>query len=270
VTRRRRARAPVSSRLLAASACLVLAFLVVPVLLVAPMSFSGSDFLEFPPSSLSLRWYAAYFTDPDWIEPTLLSLKVALLTAVAATVLGAAASLAIVRSRLAGSNLFNAAVAAPMVAPAIIVAVALYLVLSRLHLTGATAGFVLADTMLALPLVIFTVSAALRRVDPRLEQAAISLGASRFGAMMRILLPLARPGILVGAAFAFITSFDEVTVAFFISTAEVKTLPKKMFEGIEWELSPVIAAVSTLLTVVSLALVLLLALASRSIDRRSP
>ena len=256
----------VSSRLLGVFSCGVLVFLVGPILLVVPMSLSGAEYLEFPPSSLSLRWYAAYFSDPDWIEPTLFSLKIAALTAVAAAALGCAASLALGRSRIGASSLVGALVAAPMIAPPIIVAVALYLVLSRLGLDGTTLGFVLAHTMLALPLVVFSVSASLRRIDPLLERVALSLGASRIRAILRVTAPLALPGILIGAAFAFITSFDEATVAFFLSTADAKTLPKKMFEGIEWELSPIIAAVSSLLMLVSLALVLVLML----FRRRSP
>jgi mannopine transport system permease protein len=255
-----------SARLLAVFSCCVLAFLVGPILLVVPISFGGSDYLEFPPTSLSLRWYIAYFSDPEWIEPTLFSLKIATLTAIVAAVLGTACALAIVRSRLAGSSLVGAIVAAPMIAPAIIVAVGLYLVLSRLGLAGTTVGFVLADAMLTIPLVVFSVSAALRRIDPSLERIALSLGATRFAAFAHVTLPLARSGILVGAVFAFITSFDEATVAFFLSTADAKTLPKKMFEGIEWELSPIIAAVSSLLMLVSLALVLLAVL----LRRRTP
>ena len=258
--RPRRPRGPLSSRLLAVFSGLVLAFLVVPILLVIPMSFTSQDYLEFPPTGLSLRWYAAFFTDPDWIDPTLFSLEVAALTAVVSVILGAAASLALVRSRFSASPLVSAIVAAPMTTPAIIVAVGIYLVLSRVHLTGTLLGFVLAHSVLALPLVVFSVSAGLQRIDQRLEQVAVSLGASRWAAICSVTLPIIRPSLLVAAAFAFVTSFDEATVAFFISTADAKTLPKKMFEDIQWQLSPTIAAVSTLLTLGSLVLVLLAAL----------
>ena len=243
---------------LAAVSILVLAFLVIPIVIVIPMSLTGSDYLEFPPSSFSLRWYRTYFTDHDWTDPTLLSLRIASLVALTATVTGAMASLAIARSRLSGSNLVAALIAAPMVTPAIITAVAYYLFLSRLNLVGTTLGFVIAHTLMTLPMVIFTVLATLQRIDPRLEVVALSLGASMRMSLWRVTLPLALPGILVGAAFAFITSFDEATVSFFVSTASGKPLPKKLFEGIEWELSPVIAAVSSLLTLISLALVVLL------------
>jgi mannopine transport system permease protein len=243
---------------------LVLGFLVLPILIIIPMSFTARDYLEFPPSSYSLRWYIVYFTDPDWIGPTLFSLKIATLSALASTVFGAMAALALVRARLLGNALVNAVVAAPMVVPAVITAVAFYMLLSRLHLLGSTTGFVFADTVLTLPFVIFPVAANLQRIEPRLEWTALSLGASRFEALRLVTLPLVRSGIVVGAAFAFITAFDEATVSAFISSFEGKTLPKKMFEGIDWELSPVIAAVASLLTLVSILLVLLLAMMRRN------
>lgn len=260
----KRALARWPSILLGGFCVLVLGFLIAPILLVIPMSLTGSDYLEFPPRSLSLRWYKAYFDDADWIDPTWLSLKVAALTAMTSTVLGTLAALALVRSRLVKVSLVSAIVTAPIVTPAIILAVALLLALSRFGLVGETTGFVLAHSVLALPLVVLTVTASLQRIDERLETVALSLGASLWTTVTKITLPLAAPGILVGAAFAFITSFDEATVSFFLSTASGKTLPKKMFEGIEWELSPIIAAVSTLLTLVSMALVLLLAFAQRA------
>lgn len=233
---------------------LVLIFLMLPPLLVVPMSFGAADYLEFPPSGWSWRWYIAYFSDHDWTDPTLLSLRVAALTALLSTVLGTMASLALVRGRLAGGWI-NAVIATPMIIPTIITAVALYLLFSGWHIAGTTLGFVLAHTVLALPYVVFCVSVSLYRVDARLEMAALNLGASRFTSIWRVTLPLALPGILTGAVFAFLSSFDEATVSFFLSSADAKTLPKKMFEGIEWELSPVIAAVSAMLTLLTLIVV---------------
>jgi mannopine transport system permease protein len=247
------------SWVLTAFCCLVLFFLVGPILLVVPISFSGSEYLEFPPKSLSLRWYATYFSDHEWIAATLFSLKIAALTALTATIIGAAAAFGLVRSGLSRVDFVGALIAAPMITPAIITAVAFYLVLSRAGLVGTTTGFVLAHTALTLPLVIVSVSASLQGIDPKLEAAAMSLGAPVPSVLARVTLPLALPGIVIAAAFAFIYSFDEATVSFFVSTPSGKTLPKKMFEGIEWELSPVIAVVSTLLTLISFALVLLIA-----------
>lgn len=230
----------------------VLAFLLLPSLLVVVMSFGAEKYLEFPPRSFSLRWYHAYLRDPDWIGPTLFSLRIAVLTAISSTTIGTMAALALVRGRLPGRTLINALVLAPMVAPGIIVAIALYLVFARAHLVGTTTGFLLAHMVLTVPYVVVTVSAALARFDPTLELAALSLGASRFEAIRRVTLPLALPGVLAGAAFAFVTSFDEAVVSFFISGVTAKTLPKKLFEDIDFDVSPTVAAVGTLLTLLSL------------------
>lgn len=232
-----------------------IAFLVLPILLVIPMSFGSGDYLEFPPSGLSLRWYKAYFADAEWLASTWTSVRIAVLTLLAATVCGTAAGLALVRAGLSGKGSVQALIAAPLIAPAIITAVAFYLLLSRTGLLGTTFGFVVAHTVLALPLVIFCVIASLERIDPRLEMVALSLGASLPTAIVMVTLRLALPGILIGALFAFITSFDEATVSYFVATAGTKPLPKKMFEGMEWELSPIIAAVATMLILLSFVIV---------------
>lgn len=230
----------------------VLVFLLLPSLLVVVMSFGSEKYLEFPPSHWSLRWYTAYFRDPDWLDPTLFSFRIAALTTLVATTIGTMAALALVRGRAPAREWVQALVVAPMVAPGIIVAIAVYLLFARLHLVGRTEGFVLAHTVLAVPYVVLTVSAALYRFDPSLELAALSLGASRLTAVGRVTLPLVLPGVLTGAAFAFITSFDEAVVSFFISGVTNKTLPKKLFEDIDFDVSPIVAAVGTLLTALSL------------------
>ncbi len=233
----------------------VVAFLVLPSILVIVMSFGSEKYLEFPPRSLSFRWYEAYFQDPDWMGPTLFSLRIAAMTAILATSIGTMASLALVRGRLPGRQLLNTLIAAPMVAPGIIVAIALYLLFARWRLVGTTPALILAHTVLSVPYVVLTVSAALSRADPSLELAALSLGASRFAAVVRVTLPLVLPGVLAGAAFAFVTSFDEAVVSFFISGVTTKTLPKKIFEDIDFDVSPIVAAVGTLLTALSLAVI---------------
>lgn len=247
------------SLLLAVFGVLAITFLMLPILLVIPMSLSGGEYLEFPPSSWSLRWYRAYFEDVEWLRSTWLSVKIACLTMLAATTIGTAAAFALVRSGFSRHGVVQAVVAAPMITPAILTAVAFYLFLTRLGLVGTTFGFVLAHTVLALPLVIFSVNASLERIDPRLEMVALSLGSPLAVSVFRITLRIALPGIVIGALFAFVTSFDEATVSYFVATTDGTPLPKKMFEGIEWELSPIIAAVSTMLTIVSFAVVGLLA-----------
>ena len=246
----------------------ILIFLLLPTVIVVPMSLNGEQYLAFPPRSWSLRWYAAYFGDPEWIAATLLSLEVAALTTVAATVLGTCASLALVRSDIGNHGWLNALILAPMIVPHVVIAVAMYLQLAPLGLTGTLSGFVIAHTVLALPYVVLTVSAALYRLDPALEMAALSLGASRPQAFFGVTLPLILPGVATGAAFAFIISLDEAVVSFFISGVSGKTLPRKLFEDIDYSLSPVIAAASTLLVTVSLLIMGGIELARRAAARR--
>ena len=235
-------------------AWLIAAFLIIPTLVVIPMSFGSGEFLEFPPHDLSLRWYERYVTDEDWIGPTVFSLKVALLTTVAAVAIGVPASLALVRGSLPGRAVVSALIMTPLIAPIIITALGTYFFLARLRLVGSVPGFVIAHTVLAVPYVVLITTAVLRGFDDRLETAALSLGASRARALLRITLPITLPGFLTAAVFAFLTSFDEATVSLFISGVGGKTLPMKLFEGISDALTPVVAVVSTLLILLSVAL----------------
>lgn len=225
---------------------LILLFLVLPTLLVVPMSFSSTSYLVFPPTGFSLRWYAEYFSSPDWINATLFSIKVAALTAVSATVIGTMAAVALVRGRLPGHDILYALLLAPLIVPHIIVAIAVYLQFAPLRLTGTALGFMLIHTALAVPYVVVIVSAALTQLDFSLEMAALNLGASRVRAFLEVTMPLIMPAISVGLVFAFLASFDETIVSFFISGNENKTVTRKLFEDIDLNLSPVIAAVSTI------------------------
>ncbi len=232
----------------------ILFFLVLPTLLVVPMSLNSTDHIAFPPHGLTLKWYAAYFGDPDWMAATWFSLKIALATTVAATVTGTMASMALVRGNLPFKSGLQALALGPMIVPQVILGVALYLVFSPLRLTGTFAGFVLAHTVLAVPYVMIAVTASLQRFDPALELAAMSCGANRLQAFIRIVLPNIAPGMAAATVFAFLASFDEATVAFFISDTGGKAIGRKMFEDIDFNLTPVIAAASTVFVAVSLAL----------------
>jgi mannopine transport system permease protein len=169
-------------------------------------------------------------------------------------VIGTLASFALSRGNLPGARALQALTLAPLIVPHIVLAVALYLVFAPIGLTGNFAGFAIAHTMLSVPYVMLTVSAALQRFDPALELAALNCGASRAQAFWHVVLPNIAPGVAAGAVFAFLASFDEATVSFFISGVEGKTITRKLFEDIDYNLTPVIAAVSTVMVVVSLAL----------------
>jgi len=184
------------------------------------------------------------------MSATVRSVEVAALTTLAATTLGTAAALAL-RRPFRGRAVVSLVVLAPMVVPVIIVAIGIYGLYARLQLVGTLAGLVLAHTVLALPFVVIVVTATLRGFDETLELAAQNLGAGRWQTFRRITLPLIRPGVIAGALLAFITSFDEVVVAIFVSGSRQPTLPKQMWDGIRTEIDPTVAAVSTLLIAVT-------------------
>ncbi|MFS8049616.1 ABC transporter permease [Rhizobium sp. BR 314] len=236
----------------------VLFFLVLPTLLVIPLALNNTSYITFPPQGLTLHWFRAYLSDLDWRSSTIFSLEVAAATTVMATTIGTMAAVAFVRGKLPCKALLQALCLGPMIVPAIVFGVALYLVFSPLQLTGSLKGFVAAHSVLAVPFVVLIVSAALERIDPLLEQAAMSCGASRPHAFLLVTLPILAPSAATAAVFAFLTSFDEATVAFFISDTGGKTIGRKMFEDIDFNLTPVIAAVSVIIVCVSLILMTLI------------
>jgi putative spermidine/putrescine transport system permease protein len=222
-------------------------FLVSPSLIVIPVSFSSAEILSFPPPGFSLRWYETFFGRRDWLAATRNSFAVAALTTLLATILGTMVAVGVSRTRFPLRNAVIALFLTPMVIPVIVTAVSVYGLYARLGLIGTRQGLVLAHTILALPFVIINVSAVLQGMDWRLEQAARSLGATPLRAFFLVTLPIISPGVLAGALFAFITSFDELIVALFISGTDAVTLPVRMWSGIRFEFNPTVAAVSTLL-----------------------
>ncbi len=185
---------------------LVALVLLVPTLMVIPMSFTAGSTFEFPPKGLSLRWYENFFSDPAWRDALLNSLWIGLLVTVVATVLGTASAYGLSRTRGAGRAAVRGLHMAPQIVPNIVVAVAIYAIFLRWGLTGTTLGFVLAHVCLALPFVLVAVTASLEGLDRRLEHAAASLGANPWQTFFRVTLPAIRPGVLSGAVFAFATS----------------------------------------------------------------
>jgi len=252
--RPRRARPSLARWLLIGVSTLILLFVALPTLIVVPVSLSATEYLSFPPQELTLDWYHEFLTDPDWIRATMLSIQIAFVVAILSLVIGTMAALAMVRG-LGGSGWMSVIASAPLIIPTIIYAIAILLFFSQLKIAGSFQGFVLAHTALACPYVVIIVSAALYRSDPSLELAAMNLGASRPRAIWEVTLPGIRPALVTGAAFAFLTSFDDATVSFFLANLSDMTLPRKMFENLQFFISPVLAVVATLLTVFTLALV---------------
>lgn len=235
-----------------------LLFLIIPTLIVIPMSFSASQYLEFPPRTYSLRWYENYFGSAEWMRATGVSLKAAFLTSVFATVIGTAAAYGVE----VGNTRFRVRLSAffmlPLMVPSIFIAIGSSFVFAYLGLINTAPGLVIAHTMLAVPFVLIVTTAALRSYDLNQEMVARSLGASRLRAFFTITLPQIKFSVITSALFAFYVSFDEVIVAMFISNGTGGTLNRKMFNALRDQVDPTIAAISTCLIAVSLTLVVLM------------
>jgi len=246
------------TRLLTRAALVVLgaltgALLIMPALVVVPMSLSDSPYLTFPPEGFSTRWFQRFLEDPAWQASTLASLRVAVIVTILSTVLGTAAAMGLVWGRVPGKSLISGLVVAPLIVPYVIIGLATYAVALHVGLTETTSGFALVHTAIAVPYVVINVTAALASFDRRLEQAAMSLGAGPITTFLRVTLPVIAPGIATGAVFAFITSWDEVVISIFLSGPEMTTLPVRMWSGVRVQIDPTVAAVSTMLLLVTVA-----------------
>ena len=247
------------------AAGLVLLFLIGPLLIIVPISFSSAQYLTFPPPGLSAQWYERFLGRPEWLSSLYLSLRVAVVSTILTTVLGVLTSLALVRGRFRGKGIVYGIILSPMIVPTIITAIAVYFLFSRLDMIGSPLAMSLGHTIVALPLVVIIVSATLQGFDIRLEQAAIGLGASPLRAFLQVTLPLIAPGVVTAARFAFLTSFDELLIPLLLSGTTTQTLPVRMWNSVLMQIEPTIAAVSTFL--IGVAIVVLLA--ANLIRRRS-
>ena len=237
---------PWTRRLLAAVGIFGLVFLAVPILIVIPMSFSSAKSLTFPPPGFSLRWYETLFGNPRWMEAMSTSAILALISSVAALLLGSLAAYGLRRGSFRGRDWSESNFMAPLIVPAIISAIALYLGLAKIGLLGTFFGLVMAHTVLHVPLVMMVMGVAIRSFDLRIEQVAWSLGASWSYTVRKVVLPNLAPSVFAAWIFAFIGSFDEVIVTSFVA-GKYDTVPKKMFNELILEVNPTITAVATLL-----------------------
>lgn len=244
-------------KLISALAILVLGFLVSPILVIFPLSFTSGEVLTLPPPGWSLRWYEDFFVNPRWLAATKNSLIVGVLTMLCATTLGTAAALGLHLSEFRGKKALMAMLSLPLVVPSIVVASSMFFGFAALGLTNTLTGLVIAHTIIASPYVVITVLASVRTFDQTLLRAALSLGANPLRAFAEVVLPMILPGVIAGAIFAFATSFDEVVIAIFLTGAEQNTLPKQMFSGLREMLSPTIAAAAVMMIFLSVLMLLL-------------
>lgn len=235
-------------------------FLLLPILFIVALSFGSSRWLIFPPPGWTLNWYAELFADPRWLGAALTSAKIGVIVMVLSVGLGLLASLALVRGRFKGRAVLRAFFLTPMVLPVVIVAIALYAAFLRLGLNGTLPGFVIAHLIVALPFAIITITGALETFDPAIEDAAILCGASPWEARLRVTLPGIRHGLFSAAIFSFLISWDEVVLAIFMASPNLQTLPVKVWTTLRQDLTPVIAAASTLLVALTVLLMIAAAL----------
>ena len=240
-----------------ATAVLVMVFLVIPTLLVIPMSFSASQYLEFPPREWSLRWYQSYFNSTSWMQATATSLKAGLLTAVLATPLATMAAYGLHVSRLRHAQLLLMLLLTPMVVPVILIGIGVFYAYVKLKLVNSMLGLVLAHSMLAVPVVMLVVASALKTFDMDQELVARSLGASRLRAFWMVTLPQIKFSVVTGAVLAFLTSFDEIIVSLFVSGGPNATLTRNMFNALRDQVDPTIAAISTLIVLATTVLLVI-------------
>ncbi|MDP3799781.1 MAG: ABC transporter permease [Polaromonas sp.] len=229
----------------------MVAFLLLPLLAMIPISFSSGSFLSYPLPGLSMQWYERVFSSGPWTDSLRNSLIVGVSSTLIATTLGTLAAFAFARRNLPAKRTLLGFLMAPMIVPSVITGLGMYFLFSRLGLTASLTGLVLAHAILATPFVVITVTATLQQFDMTLLRAAYSLGAPPLRAFFTIVMPLILSGIVSGALFAFITSFDEVVVAIFIGGPGQRTLPRQMFDGIRDTIDPSIIAMSTFLMVVA-------------------
>ena len=248
-------------------AFLVAVWLIAPVLIMIPLAFTAQQSFKFPPESYSTRWFSNLVNDPTWRDALTTTVTVALVVVLISVVLGTACAIGLDRGTVPGKGIARSVIIAPQIVPVVISGVGIYIVALEAHQIGTTLGFVLAHVGLAMPFVVIAVSVSLSNFDRRLELAAASLGASPLTTFFKVTLPMITPGVLGGAAFAFITSLDEVVVSLFLSNPFKRTVPVKMFQTVQ-DIDPTIAAASVLILAATTTLLLLAFIANQT-SRRS-
>lgn len=252
----------------------VFVFLITPILVIIPLSFNAEPYFTFSekmltlnPDGYSLRWYQDFFNSDAWLGSFKNSFFIAFCATVLATLFGTLAALGLSRREMPYRSAIMALLISPMIAPIIISAAGMYFFYARLNLTQTFLGVILAHTALATPFVVITVTATLSGFDRNLLRAAASLGASSTRTFFEVILPLIAPGVISGALFAFVTSFDEVVMVLFLAGAEQRTVTIQMWSGIRENISPTILAVATILVAISALLLLTLELLRRRNER---
>ena len=242
---------------------IILFLLIVPSLIVIPMSFSDSQYLEFPPKNLSLRWYENYFFSwkvengfNDWMAATRTSLLVAVLTIFVATPIGTLAAYGLANSSARVRSILFPIMISPMMVPIILVAIGLFYFYVQFNMVNSIPGLVLGHSLVAMPLVLIIVLSALKNYDMNQEKVARSLGASRSRAFIEITLPQIKFSLVSAGLISFLTSFDEIIISLFVAGGDNSTITRSMFLALRDQIDPTIAAISTILIIISSGLLI--------------
>jgi len=221
--------------------------LMAPIVIVVILAFSGDGYLRFPPTSLSLQWFARFLGNVQWQRALLSSLLIGVVACVVSTTVGFFAAYAFLRCEFRGKKLLLSLMIMPVIVPSIITAIAMYYLAGKLGLIGNFVWLGLCHAVIALPVVLLILLSALHAVDPNLERAALGLGGSRVRVFCRIVLPIAMPGVMSAALFAFLASFDELLISLFLAGVRAQTLPVRIWNSLNLQVEPTIAAVSAFL-----------------------
>lgn len=253
---------------------LVFIFLIGPIFVIIPLSFNAEPYftftkemLAFDPEGYSLRWYADFFSSSRWLNAIKNSFIIAIASTIVATTLGTIAALGLSSRYMPYRNAVMGMLISPMIVPLIISAAGMFFFYSRINLAQTYPGVILAHAALGVPFVVITVTATLAGFDHSLTRAAANLGSQPVNTFMKVILPLVTPGVISGALFAFITSFDEVVIVLFLAGPEQRTIPLQMWSGIREQISPTILAVASLLVLISIVLLTVLELLRRRNER---
>ena len=252
----------------------VLFFLILPILVIVPLSFNSqpyftftAEMLAFEADAYSLRWYRTIVENPNWLLAIQNSFIVGVFATIVATLLGTVAAVGLASSEMPFRRTITALLLSPMIVPLIIIAAGMFFFYTRFGLVGTFPGLIIAHAALGIPFVIVTVTATLVGFDRSLYNAGLSLGTGPIRTFMRVVLPLIRPGVISGALFAFVTSFDEVVLVLFLAGPDQRTIPRQMFSGLREQINPTILAVATLLIVISICLLVTIELLRRRSER---
>ena len=239
--------------------CIIIyVFLLAPIVVVLMSSLTTTDYIVFPPKDLTLKWYVELVNHPEFMQSFMLSVFVALGTSLISTVIGTLASIAIVRHQFKGKTAIGQLVGSPLLIPSVVFGVALLQFYSWIGLAASPAALIIGHIILTIPFVMRLVVASLVGFDRSIEQAAMNLGAGKFRVFIQITLPVIKSGVIAGAIFSFITSFDDLTVALFIVSTDVVTLPVRIFTYMQYQYDPIITSVSSIMILLTIALMIII------------